>query len=100
MGRLFGTDGVRGIANKELTSEIAMQLGRAIAMVIGRGRNNKYGTVDTKSAVPFVHYTLFSSKSIIIFSLVGVSFVSFTPAASNILFDARVDIVSAYLSER
>ena len=45
MGRLFGTDGVRGIANKELTCEIAMQLGRAIAMVIGRGRHNKYGTV-------------------------------------------------------
>ena len=45
MGRLFGTDGVRGIANKELTCEIAMQLGRAIAMVIGRGRHQKYGTV-------------------------------------------------------
>ena len=42
MGRLFGTDGVRGIANKELTCEIAMQLGRAIAMVIGKGRHNKY----------------------------------------------------------
>lgn len=45
MGRLFGTDGVRGIANKELTCETAMQLGRAIAMVIGRGRHQKYGTV-------------------------------------------------------
>ena len=45
MGRLFGTDGVRGIANKELTCEVAMQLGRAIAMVIGRGRHKKYGTV-------------------------------------------------------
>lgn len=45
MGRLFGTDGVRGIANKELTCDLAMQLGRAIAMVIGKGRHNKYGTV-------------------------------------------------------
>jgi phosphoglucosamine mutase len=32
MGRLFGTDGVRGVANKEpMTADIAMRLGRAIA---------------------------------------------------------------------
>ena len=29
MGRLFGTDGVRGIANKELSPELAFQLGKA-----------------------------------------------------------------------
>ena len=29
MGRLFGTDGVRGIANKELTPELAFKLGKA-----------------------------------------------------------------------
>ena len=34
MGRLFGTDGVRGIANSELTCELAMQIGRAAAMVL------------------------------------------------------------------
>lgn len=34
MGRLFGTDGVRGIANKELTIELAMNLGRAVATVL------------------------------------------------------------------
>jgi len=34
MGRLFGTDGVRGIANVEpMTSEIALRLGRAVAHV-------------------------------------------------------------------
>lgn len=32
MGRLFGTDGVRGIANTELSCELAMQIGRAAAM--------------------------------------------------------------------
>lgn len=31
MGRLFGTDGVRGLANKELTPELALELGRAAA---------------------------------------------------------------------
>ena len=34
MGRLFGTDGVRGIANTELTAELAMNIGRAAAMVL------------------------------------------------------------------
>ena len=34
MGRLFGTDGVRGIANSELTCEMAMNIGRAAAMVL------------------------------------------------------------------
>lgn len=34
MGRLFGTDGVRGIANTELTCELSMNIGRAAAMVL------------------------------------------------------------------
>ena len=34
MGRLFGTDGARGVANAELTPELAMNIGRAAAMVL------------------------------------------------------------------
>ncbi|MGE5404004.1 MAG: phosphoglucosamine mutase [Candidatus Saccharibacteria bacterium] len=34
MGRYFGTDGVRGVANRELTPELAYQLGRAGAYVL------------------------------------------------------------------
>lgn len=34
MGRLFGTDGARGVANTELTAELAMNIGRAAAMVL------------------------------------------------------------------
>ena len=36
MGRLFGTDGVRGVANSELTPELAFKLGRAGAYVLSR----------------------------------------------------------------
>ena len=36
MGKLFGTDGVRGIANTELTCELAYKLGRAGAYVLTR----------------------------------------------------------------
>lgn len=34
MGRMFGTDGVRGVANVELTAELAYKLGRAGAYVL------------------------------------------------------------------
>ena len=36
MARLFGTDGVRGIANVELTCEMAYRLGQAAAMYLGK----------------------------------------------------------------
>ncbi|VEG52070.1 phosphoglucosamine mutase [Mycolicibacterium aurum] len=36
MARLFGTDGVRGVANTELTPELAMALGAAAARRLGR----------------------------------------------------------------
>ncbi|AWS40595.1 phosphoglucosamine mutase [Streptosporangium sp. 'caverna'] len=35
MGRLFGTDGVRGVAGRDLTAELAMELSVAAAHVLG-----------------------------------------------------------------
>ena len=35
MSRLFGTDGVRGVANLDLTPELALRLGRAAGHVLG-----------------------------------------------------------------
>ena len=35
--RLFGTDGVRGVAGRDLTARLAMDLGVAAAAVLGRG---------------------------------------------------------------
>ncbi|OCB56677.1 phosphoglucosamine mutase [Mycobacterium vulneris] len=35
MGRLFGTDGVRGVANRDLTAELAVALGSAAARRLG-----------------------------------------------------------------
>lgn len=45
MGRLFGTDGVRGIANGTLTCELAMNIGRAAACVL---------TVNTEHRPKFI----------------------------------------------
>jgi phosphoglucosamine mutase len=39
MARLFGTDGVRGVANKELTPELAFRLGRVGAYVLTKDRS-------------------------------------------------------------
>ncbi|EYT52079.1 phosphoglucosamine mutase [Leucobacter sp. UCD-THU] len=36
MGRLFGTDGVRGLAGVDVTAELAMNLAHAAALVLGR----------------------------------------------------------------
>ena len=36
MGRLFGTDGVRGVANADLTPELAFAVGRAGAAIVAR----------------------------------------------------------------
>lgn len=41
MGRLFGTDGARGVANVDLSCELAMQIGRAAAMVLTRHTQGK-----------------------------------------------------------
>lgn len=41
MGRLFGTDGARGIAITELTCEMAMQIGRAAAIELTKTTKHK-----------------------------------------------------------
>jgi phosphoglucosamine mutase len=41
MARIFGTDGVRGVANKELTVELAMNLGKAGAYVLTKENAHK-----------------------------------------------------------
>ena len=41
MGRLFGTDGVRGIANSELTPSLAFEIGKAAAYVLTKEVHRK-----------------------------------------------------------
>ena len=43
MGRLFGTDGARGIAITELTCETAMNIGRAAALVLAKENYYRQG---------------------------------------------------------
>ena len=45
MGRIFGTDGVRGEANSQLTPELAFQLGRAAASLLRDKKEGKQAIV-------------------------------------------------------
>ena len=61
MGRLFGTDGVRGIANTELTCERAMEIGRAAATVLADGCRRRPTFVigcDTRAPSELTLYNL------------------------------------------
>ncbi len=40
MARLFGTDGVRGVANRDLTCELAFRIGQAGVQVLTKERKN------------------------------------------------------------
>ncbi|MFN2459849.1 MAG: phosphoglucosamine mutase [Candidatus Velthaea sp.] len=57
MGRLFGTDGVRGVANLDLTPELAFKIGRAGAAVVARGAAVEHPIVvgrDTRMSGPML----------------------------------------------
>lgn len=62
MARLFGTDGVRGIANSELSVELAMSLGKYGAYVITKGKTNAKIIVgkDTRISGDLLEYALIS----------------------------------------
>ena len=48
MAKLFGTDGPRGIAVTDLTCELAMQTGRAAAVVLGNNTGKRTKVVVGK----------------------------------------------------
>lgn len=51
MGKYFGTDGVRGIANKELTPELAFKLGRYGGYVLSQHEDSSRNLVFSYTAI-------------------------------------------------
>jgi phosphoglucosamine mutase len=41
LSKLFGTDGIRGVANVDLTPELALRIGRAAALALAKGGDDK-----------------------------------------------------------
>ena len=40
MTELFGTDGIRGIAGQALTAELALEVGKAAGLVLGKNQGS------------------------------------------------------------
>ncbi len=58
MGRLFGTDGIRGVANADLTPELAARVGRAAGAVLGGAGAPFFIGRDTRLSGPMLEAAL------------------------------------------
>lgn len=63
MGRLFGTDGVRGVANADLTPELVFKLGRAAAHVLTAADGRFLMGRDTRLSGPLLEAALTAAIS-------------------------------------
>ena len=87
MGRLFGTDGARGVANTELTNELAMNIGRAAALVLARNSNGKPKVLigmDTRISSEMLEAALCAGLCSVGVDVVNLGVVS-TPAVAIII---------------
>lgn len=93
MGRLFGTDGVRGVANSELTPEIAMQLGQAGAYVLTK-ENEHQPTIlvgcDTRISGDMLAHALMAGVCSVGANAVYVGVLP-TPAVAYLIKKFKVD---------
>lgn len=83
MGKYFGTDGVRGVANRELTPELAYKIGRCGGFVLA-GQAEKPKVViglDTRISGPMLEASLIAGLLSIGASVVRIGVVS-TPAVA------------------
>jgi phosphoglucosamine mutase len=58
MARLFGTDGVRGVANRDLTPDLALALGRAAALILAPDGGTIVVGRDTRVSGPMLESAL------------------------------------------
>ena len=93
MGRLFGTDGARGIANKELTCELATNIGRAAAYVLTEKTTEKPKVLigkDTRVSSNMLEMALAAGLCSVGADVVLVGFVP-TPAIAYLVKDREAD---------
>jgi len=61
MGKLFGTDGIRGVANQTLTCDLAYRVGQAAAICLSRAKNDRPKVVigmDTRISSDMLEHAL------------------------------------------
>ncbi|RKP48965.1 phosphoglucosamine mutase [Cohnella endophytica] len=83
MGKYFGTDGVRGVANKELTPELAYRIGRCGGFVLAGGAKRPKVLIglDTRISGGMLEYALTAGLLSIGANVVRLGVVS-TPAVA------------------
>ncbi len=93
MSRMFGTDGVRGVANDELTPLLAMQLGQAGAYVLSKENNHKPTIMvgcDTRISGDMLASALMAGACSVGANVVNVGVLP-TPAVAYLTKKYRVD---------
>lgn len=93
MGRLFGTDGVRGIANLELTVELAFRLGQAGAYVLTKEMKHKPTIIigrDTRLSGEMLDAAMIAGICSVGANAVSIGIVP-TPAVSYLTREYKAD---------
>lgn len=89
MTKLFGTDGVRGVANKELTPELAYKIGRAAGYVLSK---DEKGTVvigrDTRKSGNMLEASLVAGLTSVGLDVIEVGVIP-TPAVAYLVRKLR-----------
>lgn len=96
MGRLFGTDGVRGLAGVDVTAELALNLADAAALVLGRSaRSESRRAVAVVARDPRVSGEFISAAVAAGLASAGVDVLDAgvipTPAAAYLVADTGAD---------
>ncbi|MFD0589229.1 phosphoglucosamine mutase [Paenibacillus sp. GCM10027627] len=92
MGKYFGTDGVRGVANQELTPELAYKIGRCGGYVLTRTAEKPKVVIglDTRISGPMLEAALIAGLLSIGASVVRLGVVS-TPAVAYLTKELGAD---------
>ncbi len=100
MGKYFGTDGVRGVANIELTPELAYKIGRAGAYVLNKENNHKPTIIvgmDTRISGDMLEASLISGMCSVGAKVISLGIIP-TPAVAHLVKKYNADagvIISA-----
>ncbi len=94
MGRIFGTDGARGVANTEISCTLAMDISRAAAMVVAKNKHKEHPTFLVGSDTRISRHMLISAISAGLCS-VGANVITLgvvpTPAVAYLVKEMKAD---------
>lgn len=94
MGRIFGTDGARGVANTEISCNLAMDIARAAAMVVSQKKHKEHPTFLVGSDTRISRHMLIGAISAGLCS-VGANVITLgvvpTPAVAYLVKEMEAD---------